>query len=70
MKIHVTKAFRLHKDDGTVKHFGTGVHDVPEDEGKHWFVRAHSEALSGAVSVPDLPPSPEKAKKEPEEGKK
>lgn len=45
MKMNVTKAFRLNKDDGTTQDFAVGLQDVPDEFADHWYVKAHAEAL-------------------------
>ena len=42
MKIIVTQAFKLTRDDGSVVDYPVGEHDMPEADAKHWYTALFS----------------------------
>lgn len=55
MRVYVKKAFRLTRDDHSIVHYGTGIHDMPEKDAEHWYTKAHSESLPVMVAAPNPP---------------
>ena len=43
MKVAISKAFTLNRDDGTSVNYSVGIHDMPEIDAVHWWTKIHTE---------------------------